>query len=178
VARDARARRSEVGAAHATCAVTAELTIAPATLADLDAIDEIERGSFPTPWPKATFAGELAREWAHVDLARRDGRVIAFCNYWLVTTELHVLAIATRPDERGRGVATTLLRHVLDRASATGCSLATLEVRRSNTAAIALYERAGFKTVHVRARYYQDDEDGLVMLRGLPSGSGPSDTSR
>ncbi len=50
----------------------------------------------------------------------------------------------------------------------TGCTLATLEVRRSNVPAIALYERAGFKTVHVRARYYQDDnEDALVMLREL-----------
>lgn len=144
------------------------IEIARATTADLDAIDAIERLSFPQPWPRETFAGELGRDWARVDLALRDGRVIGFCNYWIVTTELHVLAIATHPDERGRGVATALLRHVLDTAIATGCALATLEVRRSNLAAIALYERAGFKTVHVRARYYQDDgEDALVMLRGL-----------
>ena len=144
------------------------IEIVPATTADLDAIDAIERLSFRQPWPRETFAGELGREWARVDLATAHGRVIGFCNYWLVTTELHVLAIATHPDERGRGVATALLRHVLDAAIATGCALATLEVRRSNVAAIALYERAGFKTVHVRARYYQDDnEDALVMLRGL-----------
>jgi ribosomal-protein-alanine N-acetyltransferase len=152
------------------------IDIVPATLADLDAIDAIERSSFPQPWPRETFAGELGREWARVDLVRRDGRVIGFCNYWLVTTELHILAIATHPDERGRGIATLLLRHVLDTAIAAGCALATLEVRRTNTAAIALYERAGFKTVHVRARYYQDDgEDALVMLRGLGS---VNDTSR
>ncbi len=143
--------------------------ISPATAADLDAIDEIERHSFRAPWPRATFEAELAHEWSRLDVVREaDSRVIGFCNYWIVTTELHVLAIAVHPDQRRRGIAGTLLQHVLDTAIACGCVLATLEVRRSNQAAIALYARAGFKTVHVRARYYQDDdEDALVMLRGL-----------
>jgi ribosomal-protein-alanine N-acetyltransferase len=146
------------------------MIISPATDADLHAIDEIERLSFPAPWPRETFAGELKREWARIDVGRVSGgdRIVAFNNYWIVTTELHVLAIATHPEVRGRGYGALLLDHAIRQAIATGCSLATLEVRRSNVAAIALYERAGFKTVHVRARYYQDDgEDALVMLRGL-----------
>lgn len=141
------------------------MIIAPASETDLDAIDEIERHSFKSN--NRTFRGELLREWARIDVAREGTRILAFCNYWLVTTELHILAIATHPDYRGRGIATQLLAHVLEVARTTGCSLATLEVRRSNAPAIALYERAGFSTVHVRARYYQDDEDALVMLRGI-----------
>lgn len=144
------------------------LVIAPATADDIPAIDEIEQHSFKSPWSRQTFEGELLREWARLDVARHAGRIIAFCNYWLVTTELHILAIATHPDFRGKGAGTGVLNHVLDVARKTGCNLATLEVRRSNKPAIAMYERAGFKTVHVRARYYQDDgEDALVMLRGL-----------
>ncbi len=144
------------------------LVIEPAAKTDIDGIDEIEQHSFKSPWSKSTFEGELLREWARIDVARSGGRLVGFCNYWLVTTELHILAIATHPDFRGQGVARQILDHVLEVAKATGCSLATLEVRRSNHPAIALYERAGFKTVHVRARYYQDDgEDALVMLRGL-----------
>ena len=144
------------------------MIVTPATEMDLEAIDAIEVLSFPTPWPMATFAGELRREWARIDVGRVDGSIVAFCNYWLVTTELHVLHIATHPDHRGRGYGMQLLTHAIDAAIATGASLATLEVRRSNVAAIGLYEHAGFKTVHVRARYYQDDgEDALVMLRGL-----------
>ena len=143
-------------------------TIAPATAADLDAIDEIERHSFKTPWPRETFASELTREWARVDVVRDGGRIVAFCNYWIVPPELHIHAIATSPDLRGRGIAGRLVGHVLEVARAAGCNLGTLEVRAGNKPAIALYERAGFKTVHVRARYYQDDgEDALVMLRGL-----------
>jgi [ribosomal protein S18]-alanine N-acetyltransferase len=160
-----------------------ELAIQPATRDDIAAIDAIEQHSFKSPWSRQTFEGELLREWARLDVGRHDGRIIAFCNYWLVTPrgakdlaekekraegELHILAIATHPDFRGRGVGTQMLDHVLAIARAAGCSLATLEVRRGNKPAIAMYERAGFKTVHVRARYYQDDgEDALVMLRDI-----------
>ena len=49
--------------------------------------------------------------------------------------------------------------------TAARCNLATLEVRRGNAPALALYQRAGFRVVHVRARYYQDNgEDALVMI--------------
>jgi len=141
--------------------------LAAATLADLDAIDEIERHSFPQPWPRATFEAELARDHARVVVARAPS-VIGFCNYWLVAQELHVLAIATHPDRRRAGIGRLLLDHALAEARATRCTLATLEVRRGNVPAIALYERVGFATVHVRARYYQDnDEDALIMVSHL-----------
>jgi ribosomal-protein-alanine N-acetyltransferase len=150
--------------------VSDKLVVTPATEADIDAIDAIERHSFKSPWTRETFRAELLREWARLDVGRLDGKLVTFCNYWLVTTELHILAIATHPDYRGRGVARQILDHVLGVAIAAGCSLATLEVRRSNRPAIALYERAGFKTVHVRTAYYQDDnEDALVMLKALAS---------
>ncbi len=143
------------------------MTIVPATEADLDAIDEIERHSFPEPWPRATFERELVQEWARLDVIRERDRIIGFCNYWIVTPEVHLLAIATHPDHRGRGIGRALLDHLLAQARAAGCLLATLEVRRSNAPAIALYEQAGFKLAHVRARYYKDDEDALVMLRSI-----------
>jgi ribosomal-protein-alanine N-acetyltransferase len=155
-----------------------------ATAGDLDAIDAIEQHSFKRPWPRSTFEAELTREWANVDVGVLDGHIVAFCDYWVVPApgpqgrdeknekraggELQILAIATHPDFRGRGVGAAMLRHVLDASAARGCQLASLEVRAGNQPAIALYEHAGFKTVHVRARYYQDDdEDALVMLRGL-----------
>ncbi|MBA3462621.1 MAG: ribosomal protein S18-alanine N-acetyltransferase [Deltaproteobacteria bacterium] len=143
------------------------MIIERATTDDLDAIDEIEQHSFKVPWPRATFEGELGREWARIDVVR-DPHVIAFNNYWLVAGELHILAIATHPDRRRAGIAGLLLAHAMDAARAVGATLATLEVRKGNTPAIALYQRAGFKTVHTRQRYYQDDgEDALVMLCDL-----------
>ena len=158
--------------------VPSQAVIAPATAADLDAIHEIERHSFKVAWPRETFEAELEREWAHVDVLR-DPHVIGFCNYWLIAPdhnraggEVHILSIATHPDRRRAGLGARLLGHALDRGRTIGATLATLEVRRGNRPAIAMYERAGFRTVHVRARYYQDDgEDALVMLAELAATS-------
>lgn len=145
--------------------------IEPATLADLDAVLEIERHSFRSTWTRETFERELATDHARIDVVRDErGRVLAFHDYWLVTAsgELHVLSLATHPDHRRRGLGGRLLAHAIDAARAIGATLATLEVRTGNAPAIALYERCGFRTVHVRARYYQDnDEDALVMTRAL-----------
>lgn len=141
-----------------------DLTIAPMRPEDLDAVDEIERHSFKNPWPAKVFAEELTRDWARVDVARTRGRVVGFVDYWLVHDEIHLLAIATHPDVRRRGIGARLLDHLLDFGKARGSALVTLEVRRSNRPAIALYERAGFATVGVRPRYYaEDSEDALVM---------------
>jgi [ribosomal protein S18]-alanine N-acetyltransferase len=144
--------------------------IAPATPADLEAIDEIERHSFTQPWPRQAFEAELAHDIARIDVARSPA-VIGFCNYWVVADpegldgEVHIHAIATHPDHRRAGVGAALLGHALAQGRAAHCRRATLEVRRGNAPAIALYERAGFRTVHVRKRYYQDNgEDALVML--------------
>jgi ribosomal-protein-alanine N-acetyltransferase len=152
------------------------MIITPATAADLDAIHEIEQHSFKVAWPRETFEAELLREHARVDVVR-DPHVIGFCNYWLIAPdhnrvggEIHILSIATHPDRRRAGIGARLLGHALDAGRAIGATLATLEVRRGNRPAIALYEHAGFRTVHVRARYYQDDgEDALVMLLDLPA---------
>ena len=153
------------------------MIIAPATPADLDAIDEIERHSFAIPWPRPVFEAALTRELARVDVARTGSAapIIGFCNYWIVTDpqagggEVQILAIATHPDHRRAGVGAALLDHALASGRAAQCSLATLEVRRGNVPAIRHYERAGFRTVHVRKAYYQDNaEDALVMLTELP----------
>jgi ribosomal-protein-alanine N-acetyltransferase len=146
-----------------------QLAIVPATAADLDAIEELEAHAFRTPWPRSVFEGELTREHARLDVARDgSGQIVAFCNWWCVVpaAELHVHAITTHPDLRRRGIGAQLVAHMLATGQAAGCPTTTLEVRRGNAPAIALYTRAGFRTVHVRAGYYQDNgEDALVMIR-------------
>ncbi len=122
-----------------------------------------------TPYPRSLLEAELTRAHAHVDVARgADGRVVAFCNWWCVAGEVHIHAITTHPAHRRAGIGAQLLAHMLDRGRAEGATTATLEVRRGNATRVALYTRAGFRTVHVRAGYYQDDgEDALVMICDL-----------
>ena len=138
---------------------------------DLDAVMQIEQLSFRLPWSRQVFMEELSRPWAFLDVVRAGGgsrRVLAFCNYWRVADEVHILKVATHPDGRRFGFGSRLLSHIVDFARAGACKLVTLEVRRSNEAAQRLYRRFGFRAVGIRPNYYADDnEDALVMLLDL-----------
>lgn len=134
--------------------------------ADLDAVMEIDRLSFATPWARQAFTDELARPWARLEILRElpGGRAIGFCNYWLVADELHILNLAVHPERRKQGHASRLVRHILDTARASQAHVLSLEVRVSNGAARALYEKLGFRQVGLRPRYYADNgEDALLM---------------
>jgi ribosomal-protein-alanine N-acetyltransferase len=143
--------------------------ILPARVQDVEEVMEIERLSFKAPWTRQVFLEELQRDWAHLDVVReRGGGVVAFINHWLVRDEVHVLNLATHPEHRRHQHAERLMRHAIEFARAHRCRVITLEVRRSNLAAIHLYRRFGFRPVGVRPNYYvEDGEDAIVMLLDL-----------
>jgi ribosomal-protein-alanine N-acetyltransferase len=144
-------------------------------LADLDEVMEIERRSYRAPWSRQVFIEELEREWAHLDVIRARGpagsRVVAYCNYWLVRDEIHILNVACHPDERRQGHAARLIAHVIEFARRHACRYVTLEVRKSNTGALKLYRSFGFRPVGIRPNYYVEDrEDAIVMILELAMG--------
>jgi ribosomal-protein-alanine N-acetyltransferase len=144
--------------------------IGPMRATDMPAVMEIERVSFRAPWTEQLFLEELVRNWAFVDVVRdlRDGRAVAFSNYWLVADEVHLLNLATHPQARRAGHASRLLAHITELGRRNDCRLVTLEVRRSNAAALRLYRRFAFRSVGVRPNYYaEDQEDAIVMLLDL-----------
>lgn len=144
------------------------LEITPMRLADLDQVMEIERVCFPNPWSRQVFIEELEREWAHLEVVREGPRVVAFCNYWLVRDEVHILNVAVDPTARRRGHAARLLAHIVVSARRRACRFVTLEVRKSNRGALKLYRSFGFRAIGVRANYYvEDGEDAIVMLLDL-----------
>jgi ribosomal-protein-alanine N-acetyltransferase len=97
-------------------------------------------------------------------MRRLDGHLLAFCGCWFVFDELHINTLAVKVEERRRGLAAKLLRFVFAEAAAAGLTRATLEVRRSNEAALRLYERLGFEVQAIRPNYYsQPVEDALVL---------------
>ena len=132
---------------------------------DIAAVHAVERQSFPTPWPAYTFRQELeSNRMARYLVARVGGEVVAYAGIWLMVDEAHVTTFAVLPSWRRLGIGSRLLLEVLELAVALGASSATLEVRLSNQAARALYERFGFRPVGLRPRYYSDNnEDALIM---------------
>jgi len=145
-----------------------KMQIDPLVIADLPDVERIEALSFPTPWPVSAYEAELLEnQLARYIAVRADGELVGFAGIWLMVDEAHVSTIAVDPRFRGRGVGTRLLLGLLDLARAGGAAVATLDVRPTNHDAIRLYDRAGFKEVGRRVRYYEDTgEDALIMTTG------------
>ena len=133
-------------------------------ISSLLAIDE---ASFLRPWTRAMYESALDNPVPRVFVLTIDDAPVAYCSGWVLPGELHIGNLAVLPGFRRRGFARQLLEAVLDHAAREGATAATLEVRRSNRAALALYERLGFTTTAVRVDYYQEPtEDALILWRG------------
>jgi ribosomal-protein-alanine N-acetyltransferase len=139
-------------------------------LGDLRAIEEIERLSYPTPWSRSMFAGELAKP-SSICLGAfdADGDEGRLCGYLIVSRYVdawHVMNVAVHPEHRARGIATMLLERLFELTANDARRGYTLEVRVSNATAIGLYERLGFDGRGVRRGYYTDNrEDALIMWK-------------
>jgi len=136
-------------------------------LGDLDEIERIERASYPTPWSRAMFASELAKP-SSVSLGAVDdaGALVGYLVLSRYVDAWHVMNVAVAPERRREGIASALLRQLLDRTRGDAKRGYTLEVRVSNVGAISLYERFGFRPKGVRRGYYTDNrEDALIMWR-------------
>jgi [ribosomal protein S18]-alanine N-acetyltransferase len=138
------------------------------SLHDLDAIERIENAVYPTPWSRSMFAGELAKP-SSLSLGGFDpdsGRLVAYLVVSRYVDAWHIMNLAVNPDWRRLGVASRLLDELFELTGNDPRRGYTLEVRVSNTTAIALYEHFGFESSGVRRGYYTDNrEDALIMWK-------------
>ena len=155
----------------------AKLEIRRMTPDDLEDVMVIERAAFRHPWSPELFRRELEHDWSTILVAvepltsasgKGSERIIAFLIYWLVHDEVHILNVAVGPEQRRRGIARLLMAETEKRAYQANASLMTLEVRRSNQAALDLYREFDYRAVGVRPNYYVDEgEDAIVMVKEL-----------
>ena len=141
---------------------------------DLDRIEEIERESYPTPWSRSMFAGELAKP-SSVCLGAFDTERDVLLGYLIISRYVdawHVMNVAVEPSQRRHGIAQNLLERLFELTANDSRRGYTLEVRVSNKNAIRLYERLGFQARGLRRGYYTDNrEDALIMWKDpLPTG--------
>jgi [ribosomal protein S18]-alanine N-acetyltransferase len=147
-----------------TAPPAAAVEIRRLTYADLPQVVAIERRAFTTPWSLAMFVLELSKPSGICLAAVVETELAGYIVCSRYDTVWHVMNVAVDPDRRRRGIATALITALLD--SIGDDAQVTLEVRRSNTGALALYERFGFRSAGVRPRYYADNgEDAVIMWR-------------
>ncbi len=90
--------------------------------------------------------------------------IVGFLGTWYAVDQAHIVSVGVADGYRRRGIGELLLIAAVEHAAARNAETITLEVRKSNTAARALYEKYGFNERGIRKRYYSDNrEDALIM---------------
>jgi ribosomal-protein-alanine N-acetyltransferase len=146
------------------------LVIEPMRRKHLRQIMPIEQAAYPKSWSRSVFESELdqVRNGSRCYLVIRSSqRIVGYAGLWFVDDpdgdQAHVTNVVVDQDRRREGIATRLLVALADQAIERGCVAWTLEVRASSGGAIELYRRFGFAPAGVRKRYYDNDEDAIVM---------------
>ena len=146
--------------------MAAPCRLRPATPADAGAIAALERRSFSDPWSAESIRESIGMPWMFTHVAEDARGAVAgyvFCRE--IAGESELLNLAVAEGARRGGVGRELLAAALAWAEARGARETFLEVRASNAAAIALYEKAGFRAVGRRPDYYQRPVEDAILYR-------------
>ncbi len=129
-------------------------------------IAALERICFSEPWSEQSIAGELGNPLSLWMVCWEDGVVLGYVGSQTVLGETDMMNIAISPQVRRQGVARRLILELVAQLKKQGSHSLSLEVRPSNTAAVALYQRLGFVQVGRRLNYYRHPkEDGLILRK-------------
>ncbi len=135
---------------------------------DLERVYEIEKTSFPDPWPYSIFLNDLKSDDMITIVARQNRTVVGFAICQQILDELHLMNIAVDPEFRRKKIGHALIEHLFYIGDEKRCRIMYLDVRESNSAAISFYKGYGFKVLYERKGYYRKPpESALVMVLDL-----------
>jgi len=141
-------------------------SIRPATEDDLALVLDIERKVHIAPWVEENFRSELTKPYSQFMVLtddETDSKVSGYIVYWVMFDECQILNVAVDLPYRGLGFAKQMIRNCANQALKRGLKRVILDVRRSNLAAIQLYQALGFCITQVRKSFYSNSEDAYQM---------------
>lgn len=137
---------------------------------DAEAAAELERAYYSLPWSAHAFLDALDRDYYLFLKAEADGVFAGYCGCMRSFETGEITNVTVREAYRRRGIARRMLLALMELGRREGIERYTLEVRRSNEGAIALYHSLGFETEGVRKGYYESPrEDALILWTKQPS---------
>lgn len=133
---------------------------------DIHTVAEIERLGQSHPWTIKQFEESISSYSSTV--IERQGEVVGFCILQPVLDEANLLLMAIHPSHQGHGLGYKLLEESIHLLKNNPVQI-FLEVRESNQAAIALYEKSGFHQIDLRRNYYPilngGYEHAIIMVK-------------
>ena len=140
------------------------MTINPMKKDHVAQIASLEKQCFGDPWSEGSIASELDNPLSLWLVAEQNGAVCGYVGSQTVLDETDMMNIAVHPDCRRQGIAAALIEELVSRLKERGSHILRLEVRESNTPAIALYERLGLAQLGLRKNYYRNPKENALIL--------------
>ncbi len=148
--------------------MTVKIILKPMAPEHLDALAELEKICFSQPWSYKSLEEELHNDTAHFFTALDGEEVVGYIGLFIVCESCFVSNIAVFPKYRRQGAATMLINRACECAKQHKTDFVSLEVRKSNASALALYTKLGFTEMGLRKNYYRNPtEDALIMTKLL-----------
>lgn len=143
-----------------------DLILLAMTENDVPAVASLEKECFSSPWSEASLFESLNNEGSIFLCAKIKEKIVGYIGASVVLDEAYVSDVAVSKNERRRGIGEKLLEECEKICREKGCSFLSLEVRKSNKAAISLYEKCGFVVLGERKNFYSDPrENALIMTK-------------
>ena len=142
-----------------------DFTIIPMKEPHIAEIAVLETECFSDPWSENSIASELDNPLSLWLVAESFGEVVGYVGSQAVLDEADMMNLAVAPMYRRQGIAEALISELCRRLSENGITTLSLEVRESNSPAIALYEKLGFTLAGVRPNYYFHPRENALILK-------------
>ena len=138
--------------------------IREATIADFAFILQAEQVCFPLDsWQEEAIASQLTSAIGRSFVAECDGVVAGYISMYVIIDEKEIVNVCTDPEYRGLGIGSNLVCAAIEYEKEK-CNTVMLEVRRSNSVAIALYEKFGFISVGVSKNHYSSPREDAILM--------------
>lgn len=141
-----------------------KLEIRKMTGEDIPFVARLEAECFSSPWSQQALEAELVNEKAYFQVALISGSLAAYMGMHIILDECYITNVAVSEDFRRRGIGEALVKNALSIAEKNKCCFITLEVRKSNEKAVALYEKCGFENMGERKDFYSSPKENAIIM--------------
>ena len=137
--------------------------ISEMNLQDLENIKDCLLTDFDDFWSYNILKQELENGKSKYFVLKQENEIIGFAGILLIIDEVNIMNIVVRKDKRNLGIGSLLLEKIIDFSEIHNATSITLEVNEKNVPAIRLYEKYGFKQVGLRRKYYNNEDNAILM---------------
>lgn len=143
------------------------LSFSKMILDDFKKISPILQSDFDDFWNENILKSELENENSYYIVAKENYDIVGFGGLWKSIDDIHLTNIVTKKNLRNKGIGNAILNQLINQAKSFGYNIITLEVNETNSPAISLYKKFGFKEVGIRKRYYNNSDSAIIMNLNL-----------